>query len=50
MKIVDALGKACPLPVIETRKALKENNVVTTLVDNVVFGRTGCPAETDYLL
>lgn len=36
MKIVDALGKACPLPVIETRKALKENNVVTTLVDNVV--------------
>jgi selenium metabolism protein YedF len=33
---VDALGKACPLPVIETRKALKEHEVVETLVDNEI--------------
>lgn len=31
---VNALGKACPLPVIETRKALKEHDAVQTLVDN----------------
>ncbi|MEN6316538.1 MAG: sulfurtransferase-like selenium metabolism protein YedF [Clostridiaceae bacterium] len=33
---VDALGKACPLPVIETRKALKEHDTVATLVDNKI--------------
>jgi selenium metabolism protein YedF len=33
---VDALGKACPLPVIETRKALKEHDIVKTLVDNKI--------------
>ena len=31
---VNALGKACPLPVVETRKALKEHDAVQTLVDN----------------
>lgn len=36
MFTVNALGKACPLPVIETHKALKENDAVTTLVDNKV--------------
>lgn len=33
---IDALGKACPLPVIETHKALKENDVVETIVDNKI--------------
>lgn len=33
---VNALGKACPLPVIETRKALKEHDAVQTLVDNKI--------------
>ena len=33
--VVDARGKACPLPVIETRNALREHGTpVTTLVDN----------------
>lgn len=36
MFVVDALGKACPLPVIETKKALKEHDAVQTLVDNKV--------------
>lgn len=33
---IDALGKACPLPVIETKKALREHTVVQTLVDNEI--------------
>ncbi|MGX7204988.1 sulfurtransferase-like selenium metabolism protein YedF [Enterococcus pingfangensis] len=33
---IDALGKACPLPVIETKKALREHAVVQTLVDNEI--------------
>lgn len=33
---IDAIGKACPLPVIETHKALKENNTVETIVDNKI--------------
>jgi selenium metabolism protein YedF len=33
---IDALGKACPLPVIETKKALREHEVVQTLVDNEI--------------
>lgn len=33
---IDALGKACPLPVIETKKALREHGVVETLVDNEI--------------
>ncbi|MFC4772030.1 sulfurtransferase-like selenium metabolism protein YedF [Enterococcus hermanniensis] len=33
---IDALGKACPLPVIETKKALREHAVVETLVDNEI--------------
>ncbi|MDU5509369.1 sulfurtransferase-like selenium metabolism protein YedF [Enterococcus gilvus] len=33
---IDALGKACPLPVIETKKALREHDVVETLVDNEI--------------
>ncbi|MCK9525757.1 MAG: sulfurtransferase-like selenium metabolism protein YedF [Limnochordia bacterium] len=37
-KTVDATGLACPLPVIETRKALKEMSagVLEVIVDNVV--------------
>lgn len=33
-KIVDARGLACPQPVIQTRKALQQSAVVTTIVDN----------------
>ena len=33
-KIVDARGLACPQPVIQTRKALQESAVLTTIVDN----------------
>lgn len=36
---VDAMGKACPIPVIETKKALKSEqgkNGVVTLVDNEI--------------
>ena len=36
MFTVDALGKACPLPVIETRKALQQHDAVTTIVDNKI--------------
>ena len=31
---IDMTGKACPLPVIQTHKALKEHDVVETIVDN----------------
>lgn len=34
-KIVDARGLSCPQPVILTKKALGESEVVTTIVDNV---------------
>ncbi|MGX7024259.1 sulfurtransferase-like selenium metabolism protein YedF [Vagococcus hydrophili] len=33
---IDAKGMACPLPVIKTKKALKENKEVTTIVDNEI--------------
>lgn len=33
-KVVDARGLACPQPVILTRNALQENDVVITIVDN----------------
>lgn len=33
---LNAMGKACPLPVIETKKALKRNSVVETTVDNEI--------------
>jgi len=38
MKIIDALGKPCPIPVIESKKALAENGVdgVSIKVDNFV--------------
>jgi selenium metabolism protein YedF len=36
MFTIDALGKACPLPVIETHNALKEHESVTTVVDNKI--------------
>ncbi|MCH4179401.1 MAG: sulfurtransferase-like selenium metabolism protein YedF [Megasphaera sp.] len=36
MFTIDALGKACPLPVIETHNALKEHDAVTTVVDNKI--------------
>ena len=31
---LDMTGKACPLPVIQTHKALKEHDMVETVVDN----------------
>ena len=36
MIVIDALGKPCPIPVIETKKLLKEhpNTAVTVMVDN----------------
>jgi TusA-related sulfurtransferase len=34
MKTVDARGKACPEPVILTRKALTEANELLVIVDN----------------
>lgn len=33
---INAMGQACPLPVIQTKKALKEHNQVKTLVDNEI--------------
>jgi selenium metabolism protein YedF len=33
-KIIDCRGLACPLPVIQSRKAMAEANKVTTIVDN----------------
>ena len=38
MKSIDCSGKTCPLPVIETKKALedKEVNEITVLVDNSI--------------
>lgn len=33
---IDALGKACPLPVIEAHKALKEHDAVEITVDNKI--------------
>ena len=33
-KTVDARGLPCPQPVIRTRKAMEESDVVTTIVDN----------------
>lgn len=34
MYLVDAKGLVCPKPVIMAKKALKENEEVTVLVDN----------------
>lgn len=36
MKKVDVLGKACPVPVIEAKKALREDDAVEVLVDNEI--------------
>lgn len=36
MQKVDAMGKACPTPVIMTRKALRDNDVVTTMVSEEI--------------
>ncbi|WP_099221463.1 sulfurtransferase-like selenium metabolism protein YedF [Listeria costaricensis] len=37
MKMIDAMGKACPLPVIQTRKALKETTETLCVeVDNEI--------------
>jgi selenium metabolism protein YedF len=38
MKIIDCSGKTCPLPVIETKKALEEKDIreIAVLVDNPV--------------
>jgi len=38
-KIVDARGKPCPEPVILTRQAMTEGEVVTTIVDNEIARR-----------
>lgn len=38
-KVVDARGLTCPLPVVRTRAALKENDTVVTIVDNEVARR-----------
>lgn len=50
MFTIDMTGKACPLPVIETHKALKEHDAVMTIVDNLIAtenlkrlaGQAGC--------
>ena len=36
MKIIDVLGKPCPIPVIEAKKALAEYDGVLVKVDNIV--------------
>lgn len=39
MKIVNAMGDACPLPVVKTKKAIRElkgGDIVETLVDNEI--------------
>ena len=36
MQTVDAMGKACPTPVIMTRKALRDNDVVVTRVSEEI--------------
>lgn len=36
MKKIDAKGMACPLPVIQTKKALANHEVVETIVDNKI--------------
>lgn len=33
---IDALGKACPLPVIEAHKALKDHDAIEITVDNEI--------------
>ena len=33
---LDAQGLACPLPVIQTKKLLVDNDVVETIVDNFI--------------
>lgn len=36
MKKLDMCGQACPLPVVEAKKALREEDVVEVLVDNKI--------------
>ena len=36
MKTLDCRGLECPLPVVKTKEALKEENVVSTIVDNEI--------------
>lgn len=36
MKVINCIGKVCPLPVIETRNQLKEVKELETLVDNEI--------------
>lgn len=36
MKTLDMMGKACPTPVIEAKKALKESDALEVLVDNEI--------------
>lgn len=36
MEIIDARGKACPMPVVLTKKAMENNTTLTVLVDNEI--------------
>lgn len=36
MEKIDALGLACPVPVVKTKKALKTSEIVSIMVDNLV--------------
>ncbi len=53
--IVDARGLACPQPVIKTRAALQDHDMVTTIVDNVtsqqnvtrMAEKAGCTATAE---
>jgi selenium metabolism protein YedF len=54
-KQIDARGLACPQPVILTRKALLDNNVVVTIVDSEISQlnvtrmaeKAGCQVQTE---
>ena len=36
MKTLDCRGLECPLPVVKTKEALKDENAVSTIVDNEI--------------
>lgn len=36
MKVIDARGLDCPLPIVKTKEVLKDENAVKTIVDNQV--------------
>ncbi len=60
MKIVDAMGDACPIPVVKTKKAIQEletGDIVQTLVDNEIAVQNltkmaqqmNCPVKSEKL-